>query len=237
MALRFRPPSWSWLAFLPTFGLLLTLGAWQIDRGQDKARLVETLERAFVAPAVELETLLDRVPDAAVTRVAATGRFIPQRSLLLDNQGRDRQPGYHIWTPFELESGAWVIVDRGWVPRPAHREVAPETAAGEETRRLTGFWRSLPEPGLRLAAADCENPHFPVIVQYPSVGELVCLLERPVLDGLVLLDPLEPEGFVREWSVGVEVPPERHYAYAAQWFAFAVTLLVLFVRWSLKTDG
>lgn len=237
MGFSFRPPAWSWFALVPALGLLTGLGFWQVDRGRDKASLMGTLEAASSAPPAVVEEVLDRPATAAVVHVVAEGRFDPDHPLLLDNQGQERRPGYHVWSPFELASGRWIVVDRGWVAWRERRELAREVGVEGQPRTLTGFWRSLPEPGLRLGEPACDRTRWPVIVQYPTAAELGCLLERPVADGLLLLDPAEPDGYRREWSVGVEVPPVRHYAYAAQWFAFAATLLVLFLRWSLKRDG
>ena len=53
---------------------------------------------------------------------------------------------------------------------------------------------------------------------------------------LVLLDPGEPDGYVRDWSPP-GFPPMRHIGYAVQWFAMAATLLVIWVVTNLKRLG
>ena len=45
---------------------------------------------------------------------------------------------------------------------------------------------------------------------------------------LVLLDPGEADGYVRNWSAP-GFPPIRHIAYAVQWFALALTLAVIYL--------
>ena len=45
---------------------------------------------------------------------------------------------------------------------------------------------------------------------------------------LVLLDPAEPDGYVRSWAPP-GFPPMRHIGYAVQWFALALTLLAIYV--------
>ena len=45
---------------------------------------------------------------------------------------------------------------------------------------------------------------------------------------LVLLDPGEPDGYVRNWAAP-GFPPMRHIGYAVQWFALALTLAVIYV--------
>ena len=60
-------------------------------------------------------------------------------------------PGYRVWTPLRLADGAWLVVDRGWVAAHPDRRRLPEIAVGAEPREVSGFWRPLPRPGLRLA--------------------------------------------------------------------------------------
>jgi cytochrome oxidase assembly protein ShyY1 len=53
----------------------------------------------------------------------------------------------------------------------------------------------------------------------------------------LLTDPAPSSGFVREWTPNV-MPPERHAAYAFQWFALAVATIAIFiVRHWRKVDN
>lgn len=231
-ALRLRPPLWAVLALLPALTLLLGLGFWQLQRGHDKAALAAVYAAAQDDEPVRLHA--DTAPPGqGVRAVIARGRYLPEQQLLLDNQSRQRVPGYHVWTPFALSSGGRVLVNRGWIPVAADRRTPPLLPAPEGEIELRGLWRTLPVPGLHLAA-DCETAPWPRIVQYPRAEDLACHYDPPPASGLLLLDPAEDGGYVREWRIGAEVPPERHYAYAAQWFAFAGTLLVIFVLTNLK---
>ena len=49
----------------------------------------------------------------------------------------------------------------------------------------------------------------------------------------MLLDPHDPDGYVRDWHPpGLD--PTRHWSYAVQWWAFAAVLLFLWVRLNLR---
>jgi len=59
-------------------------------------------------------------------------------------------------------------------------------------------------------------------------------LERQI----ILLDPKEEDGYVRDWHPpGME--PIRHWSYAVQWWSFGVVLLVLWIVLSTRkvTEG
>lgn len=230
----FKPPLWSILPTVLVMALFLILGIWQLSRAHEKEALQAAFDTAGSAPVAPLATDPPRGDALATRRVHVEGRFDPQRQLLLDNQTRAQVPGYHVWTPLQRTGGGWVIVDRGWVGADPDRRQLPRLEVSDDARELIGYWRPLPEPGLRLASDPCAATGFPRVASYPTREQLTCVLGAPVADGVLLLDPEMPEGFVREWSLPNPVPPARHYAYAAQWFAFAATLLFLFVKYSLK---
>jgi surfeit locus 1 family protein len=215
-------------------GLCATLGTWQYARGGAKAALLDAYAAALTQPPVEVTAATP--PHGAVPqRVHATGRYDAQRQLLLDNQVHDRVPGYHVWTPLVLARGGIVLVNRGWVPLGADRGVVPQLPAPAGPVRGSGLWRSLPEPGLRLAAEPCRVATWPRVVNYPRLEDLQCLFDSPPLPGVLLLDAQEPGGWVRDWPQAlVALPPQRHYGYAAQWWALAATVVVLFVFLNLK---
>lgn len=221
----FRAPAWAWLLTAAGVALFGTLGAWQLGRGWAKEAQLATLRDA--APPAERLSADSAAPQGLeLRRVAATGRYLADRQLLQDGQSLRQRPGYHVWTPLRLGDGAIVLVDRGWIPldRAGFDGSAP---AGEVTVR--GFWRSLPEPGIRLGEArSCApGPAFPAVVLYPAAAELECLLGPGALAGLLLLDADAPGGFAREWA-DFGFPPERHYGYAVQWLGLAVAAVVLF---------
>jgi len=46
---------------------------------------------------------------------------------------------------------------------------------------------------------------------------------------ILLLDPVDEYGFVREWKAVYGVTPDKHRAYALQWFTLAVVLLMIYM--------
>ncbi len=232
--IAFKPPLWSLLPTALVLALFVTLGSWQLSRAHQK----EALQAAFDAAGSAAVTVLPaRIPpgDALSThRVRTEGTFDASHQLLLDNQTRAQVPGYRVWTPLRRADGSWLIVDRGWVAADPDRGRLPSIDVAGDVREVSGFWRPLPEPGLRLASDPCVASGFPRVVSYPTREQLACVLGAPVADGVMLLDAALPDGYVREWTLPNPVPPARHYAYAAQWFAFAATLLFLFIKYSLK---
>jgi cytochrome oxidase assembly protein ShyY1 len=219
--------------------LTVYLGLWQLHRGAAKQALDRQYAAAAAQPPLELTAAATPPAVLAATRVSVHGEYLAERQLLLDDQARGQTPGYDVWTPLRLADGRLLIVNRGWVPAGPSRRELPPLPAPAGPLALSGLWRSLPEPGVRLGGAACDpsrpSTQWPRLVLYPTAADLACFYGEPVLAGEVLLAPEAPGGFVREWRVSsAGFPPARHYAYAAQWFAFALTLLVLFIKLNLK---
>lgn len=231
---RFRPPVWAVLTVIPACAFLLSLGWWQLQRGEAKAALQSRYAEAAGVTPVVLSGGSAAV-SGTVQQAQARGHYLAGRQLLLDNQSYRRQPGYQVWTPLRLTDGALIVVNRGWIAGGGDRAAAPYLGAPPGEIEVRGLWRALPEPGLRLVAGACRKAEtFPLIVNYPQAAELSCLLDEPVVAGELLLDPQAPGGYVRDWGASKDFPPERHYAYAAQWFTFALTLFVIFIKLNLK---
>ncbi|MEQ1438396.1 SURF1 family protein [Fontimonas sp. SYSU GA230001] len=231
---RFRPAWWAVVLVLVGVGTTVGLGIWQLQRGLAKAALIEHYRTADTMPPRQVTSGAWADPDA-VQRGWAVGRFDADMQLLLDNQSRNRVPGYHVWTPLRLPDGGTVLVDRGWIPADGDRSKLPALPAPTGEMRVEGYWKPLPRPGMRLDVDNCAGGPWPRIVQYPTVEELRCLYGNFVPDGILLLDPGLPGGFARDWAAGPEMSPSKHYAYAGQWFVFALLILGIFVKFSFRS--
>lgn len=229
---KFQPAAWAVIVVALLSAAMIALGIWQLRRGFAKQALLDRYAQAEQQAPRRLDAGTVAQP-ARIERAAVRGRFDADRQLLLDNQGHDGQPGYHVWTPLVQDDGSTVLVDRGWIARtPA--PTAAALAVSDESRELRGFWRTLPEPGLRLQADNCAARPWPRVVQYPTFEDLRCLYGSAVAPGLLLMEPEAADGYVREWQMAPELQPAKHYGYAAQWFAFTATLLAIFVKLSFR---
>jgi len=57
-----------------------------------------------------------------------------------------------------------------------------------------------------------------------------CQYAAPVVNGLLLLDEKDSNGFVRDWDEDlVGLSPFGHYGYASQWFLMAVVAGIIFL--------
>lgn len=231
---QLRAPWWAWLLTLFAVALFSSLSHWQYQRGVHK----QTVGKAYLGSEGR-----DAVPLTAERPTASTqfplveisGVYQADRVMFLDGQGNRGRPGYHVWVPLQLTGGAWVLVNRGWVPAPADRQNLPKLATPTGLQTLRGYWRPLPQAGMASSSPDCDpQGHWPRIVVYPTHEQLHCLLGKTLWKGVLLLHPEDPSGYVREWSPTLEMTPEKHFGYALQWLSLMILAIILFLKFNLK---
>lgn len=228
-AFDFRPGWFPTLATLVLLVFLVGLGQWQLDRAEQKRSLLEQWQEHREAPPKALESVLAGEAER-FTRVEVRGRYDGEHQFLLDNRIRDSRPGFHVLTPLKLadDTGA-ILVNRGWVPMGKGRSDLPELPVPNGPVRVVGGLAPSPQTGMRLGAADRGQQGWPKIVQHVEPERVSGQLGYPVRAQVIQLDPETPGGFERGWGAPVPFGPERHLGYAVQWFALAVTLLVIYV--------
>lgn len=209
------------------FALFGALGMWQVQRAAEKKELLAAIERGARDAPIQLPYADTALAQAEFRRVRAEGRFLTERQFLLDNRLFDGRAGYDVITPLVLADGRTVLIDRGWLPAGPRREPRGEVAlevAGPVA--VTGrLWR--PDPALALgpavAPAAGDWPRTVTRIDYDALGQELGRSLVPVViraergfPWVLTPRPLEP-------TFG----PERHYGYAVQWFALALTVLVV----------
>lgn len=224
-------PAWllSHVLVLLLIVVLAILGVWQVQRHgerQDQNALVEA--RLAEAP-VSVEELLDDDPDdTEFRRVALTGSFIQGPSYLIDNRSLDGRPGAWVLSPFVLESGTSIVVNRGFSPYQDGLDVVL-TSPISGVVELDGY-----------LAEDAGRP-CPVAQtdQDQVVGRSGCLEVEAVATSLGadaqgvdirLGGPDDGSLAIRGFEPQPVPPPELgngpHLGYAAQWFIFMAIAIV-----------
>lgn len=212
--------------------LFLRLGVWQWHRAGEK----RATEAAFQAGSAAPRPLGTRPAGSLprYTTVRVQGHYDGEHQFLLENLSHAGRPGYEVLTPLRLPDGRTLLVNRGWVPLTASRRQLPQVAldaaaSGEVTP--AGRLDALPVAGLARGRLppDPAAP-WPKLTSFPLATDLAAALGHSVEPRQLLLNADEPFGFIRDWHPAAGFGPERHIAYAVQWWAFAVLALALYAR-------
>jgi len=219
----------SYFAVAVVFAVITSLfGLWQWDRRGQKVAEIERVEAHFAQEPVGFFDALAMGQswddDLRWTPVSIQGHYDAAKTVLVRTRPRFSQVGFEILVPFQLGTGEWVLVNRGWVPtgeQQDYPDVIPTPPDGLVT--VTGRLfasepiidgRSAPEGQVatihlgtlaQLTGVPLDTRAYVALSsEDPSTSPMPALLERPAAD----------EG--------------PHLSYTVQWFLFA---LLGFVAW------
>lgn len=217
---------WMLLAMaLLLWPVLVGLGFWQLDRAKQKSQLLESWHR----PASQIHTLaaLDLV---LFSSIESQGEFDRQRWLLLDNRIRAGKVGYEVVALFYPQEVATpVLVNLGWIQANQDRRIYPEVVLPEGTVTVSG---RLTEPSKLLVLAESSSQQgWPRRLQRLEISRLEQQLGLKLMPWVIRPDDPVIENLDLSWKPTV-MQPEKHQAYALQWFVMAVVLMGLIV-WNL----
>jgi len=225
---RFSPSPGLTILMLLLCILFIALGRWQWRR----AHLHQAEHAAFERGAREA-LVLGSKPLAEVPvdqRVSLTGTYDPGHQFLIDNMSYRDLDGYQVLTPLERPGGKVVLVNRGWVPFLGSRSVLPDISlksTGPVT--ISGRVGNLPTAGLASGRAPPpDHGPWPRVTSFPTIAQLSTVLGRPLAPRVILLDPQDPQGYVRDWRPP-GIPAMQNFAYAFEWWCFAVAAIVIWV--------
>ena len=231
---NFTPGLWPSIATVLLLPFLIGLGIWQLERASWKQGLIDDqAERAQQAP-VLLELLLERDETLQYRPVAVRGYYDLEHQLLLDNRTHQGHAGYHVLTPLLLDQRRAVLVNRGWVPVGEYRARLPELPGSVDELVVNASIKLPPEKFFRLSDVEEANDGWPKVVQQMKLSQFEQQLGYSLLPIVLLQDPADEYGFVREWQAVYGVPPDKHRAYALQWFTLALVLLAIYIGVNTK---
>src|SRR4051812_49138058 len=135
----FRPRGWALAAAAAASVAFVLAGNWQARRAEEKRLLGEQFDQALRSPPIALAPGADTA-GLIHKHVAVRGRFIAERTVLLDNKLRQGRPGYEVVTPLRLGSSEWyVLVDRGWIAAPLSRALLPDVRTPVNELEIDGL--------------------------------------------------------------------------------------------------
>jgi len=206
--------------------LLLGLGFWQIEllawTNSLIAQREEALEAAPVAPPENLE-------DARALEfhpINVSGRFLNNSEMPVAALSKSGADGFHIVTPFLLENGETLLIDRGFVPLALKSSETREAGQIEGDTTVTGFLR-VPEPPGPFAPVNdpAKNTWFSIDIQAMAKAQNIANVLPFYLDADA--SPV-PGGYPRGGQTVTKIP-NNHLRYAALCFALAAGLACVYI--------
>ena len=230
------------LIFAITFCSFIVLGFWQIDRADQKnilnSNYTDRQQEATIV--LDKNNIIDEKSSLLWRKVEFKGSFLNKQNIILDNQIFNQIAGFNIITPFKIKgSNSIVLVNRGWHPNLKNREMLPVINEILGERSLLGYVAGFPVSGIKLGKNNIETLNSQIFrFQRLDTLELNYFLSANVMPYMIYLDPIIDKEFYEVFKLPAP-DSQKNYGYAFQWFAFAITLFIIFIRLSMtrKSNG
>jgi len=207
--------------------LTIALGNWQRHRAAEKDALRAQLDASMSQVPLDLAVLPENAAASRFRPVRVQGTFDAAHQLLLDNKVHAGRVGYDVVTPLRIaSSGAYVLVDRGWIAQGASRAQLPKVDPPPGPTIVDGRI-NLPARYFELTTGTAAGP----VVENLDIGRIAAK-SGLVLAPFVIEQTGEGDGLLRDWPAP-DFGAEQNRSYMLQWYAFAGIALVLWltVNW------
>jgi surfeit locus 1 family protein len=219
------------VATLAALALLIGLGVWQLERLQWKEGLIAEIGARTKAPPVSLDearALAAKGENIGYLRIKVRGRFDHDDERYLYAIDAEGEPGWHVITPFDTDTGELVLVDRGFVPEPLREPASRAEGQQQGVVEVTGLARPPEAQGLFLPNNEPENNRW----FYRDLnGMIYSIYPTATLDPAPFFIEAEPSDVPGGWPLGGQTRlelPNDHLQYALTWFLLAGCLVVIY---------
>ena len=227
---------WPTLFTLVAGAILVVLGVWQLHRLAWKEGLLAEIAARADAPPVALPPLAEwsrlKPEDYDYRHVEVSGRFAYADTALVFSPGGPQGvgPGYLFLTPLRLASGAYVIVNRGFVPAELAAKLRDQAGRDEDVH-LFGLMRP---PQRRSMFTPADHPDKGEYFTRDPLAIAAHFDLAPMAPFTIDVDATPgatgwPRGGATERDL-----PNNHLSYALTWFGLAVGLLGVFVAFVIR---
>ncbi len=208
---------------------MLSLGMWQLDRAEFKSNLESIIEYKKDNAKTQLKLNIFSNQEWIYTPVSASGYFDNSVLIYLDNQVHNMQAGFTVYSPFMIHDNTAILVDRGWLPIEGDRNHLPGLDQFQtQLSVIEGMLITQPAKGLVLSDSVHQYTHWPATLQYVDVEEISGNLPYKLLPGILKLDESNNE-MLSILPVKSSFNSAKHQAYAFQWFALSLALLMIYI--------
>ena len=220
-----------WLVFtVLVFSILVKLGFWQSARALEKEQRLLQIEKLNTQKPISIKQVLQIANTDGLLKdindfpVLIEGTFNENQIILLDNQVNNGRLGYRVYQVAQTREFS-VLVSLGWVQGSKIRDELPRVVGLNGSYQFRGNIRLI-EVGIVLQEQTFTDVSWPLRVQQIELDKFSAVFNQKLLPFVVYLDKKEEIGFEKNWQP-IVMPPEKHRAYAFQWFSLALAWLLL----------
>lgn len=222
---------WPALACAVVIATTLAAAQWQTARARYKQGLVDAYAQSQMLPSQEMSNWGSDSPPE-FSRASLEGEWRPDALIYADNQVRDGQVGYSVYMPLCQTAIRCVLVDRGWVRAGARRADLPDVVSPSGTQRVEGVVLRAQSKFVELSEQSVEGR----VWQNVTVDRVARASGLELAPFILAQSGGSADGLRRD-EIKPEFGVEKHIAYAAQWYAFALVTAISGLFAAMRKTG
>jgi len=208
--------------------VFVNLGFWQLRRLEDRKLENLVADSRYEAPPAALSDLLASaggdLESLRYRRTTLAGEYDPENEVLTRNQVYRDQAGFHVVTPFLINDGTAILINRGWVPLeldvPPIQQALPPDGALE----VSG-WLSPSQVRPALGPTDPANGILEVMSRI-DIGRIQTQVPYDLAPVYLVIDNTQTDRLPVPLTAPAFDDEGPHLAYAIQWFGFTLIGIV-----------
>ena len=234
---RFRPTFWATVFTIPSLVILLALGTWQVQRLDWKEGEIAKRQERSQGPGIELPASFPDPDALEFTRVALSGSFVHDEEFYLGARTQNGNVGLNVVTPFQLDDGRTLLVNRGWVPQEMREPATRAEGQLAGPLKIDVLLRTDGWKGVAFAKPPNkpeERFYFWLDLQVMAEGVAAGPIITEVYGDAVASEV--PGGLPIGGQTRITLKND-HLEYAITWYSFAVILAVIYFLFHYRREG
>jgi surfeit locus 1 family protein len=202
--------------------VLISLGAWQLQRLKWKEDLLRNFEANLSQPFIKLPNNFSLLIDK-YKKIKINGHFLNDKEIHLYSGSRhkDGKIGYFILTPFQY-GARYILVNRGFTPLDSKDLSQRKNTLIAETVEIEGMLMPF------------EEKSYSTLDNNPLKNEWLWVSKQEIsqhtnleLEPLYLVEQNQSNG-LEPMDIAINIR-NNHLQYAITWFSFAAIFIIIFI--------
>ncbi len=201
------------------------LGFWQLTRLDQRVTRNQSIQAKLSEPPIPFQSTA-----SDYQTVFVEGRYLHEYEIVLRNRALNDVAGFHLVTPLQTETGAIILVDRGWIPYDEGSNLALDAYHQTGQVHIQGVLQpGEAEPRWGFLADRVPDPGEPPlrawrVLNIEGIQSQIPLTLHNQFLALTSIQPISEPMPKPDFNPDLTNGP--HLSYAIQWFSFAGISLI-----------
>tara|TARA_B100001996_G_scaffold382154_1_gene373221 strand:+ start:1302 stop:2039 length:738 start_codon:yes stop_codon:yes gene_type:complete len=227
----FKPVFWPTVFFVFSFIILLSLGTWQVKRLIWKNDLISFYLKQSTNNIINLHKENFVSEEIEYRKVRLTGKFLNKKEVHITGKTYEGNAGFHVVTPFLMQNGNYVLVNRGWVSENYKEAKSRSFSLINEETSVIGLIRYPQKKGYFVPENEPDNGFWFTIK--PTEIKKHLKIDKETFIIKFYVDALRQEKKIN-LPIGIKEKiniRNQHLSYAITWYSLAIVLMIIYLSY------